>query len=70
MSGITKTITTRTGGWQKTCRQWAERGESFEIHGVSASNLAFCKELCEAYNYECRYQSHGIDCAVFAPLTA
>jgi len=64
----TKTTSTRTGGWQETCRQWAGAGESFEIHGIGAGHLAFCKELCEAFNYECHYQSHNHDlAAVFAP---
>jgi hypothetical protein len=65
----TRITTTRIEGWQGICRTWAAAGESFEIHGIGASHLAFCKELCEAFNYECHYQSHDYDsAAVFAPL--
>jgi hypothetical protein len=68
MSGTTKVTTTRTDGWQDKCRRWAEAGESFEIRGVGASHLAFCKELCESFNYECHYQSHDYEsAAVFTP---
>ena len=71
MSGITKITTTRTAGWQKTCQQWAKAGESFEIHGIGASHLAFCKDLCDSFNYECLYQSQDRDsAAVFAPMLA
>ena len=69
MSGTTK-ITTRTQGWQTTCRQWASSGESFEIHDLGAANLAFCQELCETYNYECHYQSHGSKIAMFTPIAS
>jgi hypothetical protein len=70
MSGTTKVTTTRADGWQNIGRRWAEAGESFEIHGIGASHLAFCKALCEAFNYECHYQSHERDsAAVFTPLS-
>ena len=70
MSGTIKVTTTRIGSWQATCRQWAAAGESFEIHGTGASHLAFCKELCDTFNYECRYQSHQQDgAAIFVPLS-
>jgi hypothetical protein len=55
-------------GWQIICKQWAERGDTFEIHGIGAVHLAFCKELCDTFQYECHYQSHGCDSAVFTPL--
>lgn len=71
MSGIVKVTTTRVDGWQKVCRKWAETGESFEIHGIGANHLAFCKELCEAYDYECTYRSRDHDsAAIFLPATA
>lgn len=70
MSGITKITTTRTDGWQKICQKWAKAGESFEVHGIGASHLAFCKELCDSFNYECHYQSHDRDsAAVFMSLS-
>lgn len=69
MSGTVKVTTTRTDGWQDTCRTWAEAGESFEIHGIGASHLAFCKVLCDAFDYECHYESQDHDsAAVFTPL--
>lgn len=50
-------------------REWAQAGEMFEIHGIGANHLAYCKELCEAFDYECHYQSHDYEsAAVFAPL--
>ena len=71
MSGTTKITTTRTDGWQKRSRKWAQDGESFEIHGIAASHLAFCKELCETFDYECEYQSDGAGpTATFVPASA
>lgn len=69
MSGTIKITTTRTDGWQNMGREWAQAGEMFEIHGIGANHLAYCKELCEAFDYECHYQSHDYEsAAVFAPL--
>jgi hypothetical protein len=69
MNETAKFTTTRTDGWQKICRQWAEAGEAFELHGVGAGQLAFCKELCEEHGYECRYESHNsLSAAVFVPM--
>ncbi len=71
MSGTTKITTTRTSGWQNICKKWAQQGETFEIQSVAAANLAYCKELCEMFHYECHYQSHGRDStAIFSPLSA
>jgi hypothetical protein len=69
MSGIIKVTTTRTSGWQTTSIKWAKQREAFEIHGVGASDLAFCKELCEAFDYECEHRSGGPNsAAVFTPM--
>lgn len=59
MSGTTKLTATWTDGWQNICRRWAEAGETFEIHGMGPNHFAYCMELCETFNYECHYQSHG-----------
>lgn len=68
MSGTTKIATTSVEGWQTMCRQWAAAGESFEIQGVNARHLAFCRDLCRAYDYACHYQSQvGESTALFRP---
>jgi hypothetical protein len=59
MSGITRIATTWTEGWQEQCRIWAAEGESFEIQGIGARHLGFCKDLCGEFDYECHYHSHG-----------
>jgi len=59
---------TRTEGWQTKCLDWAIAGEHFEIHGVGAKHLAFCKEICDTFGYECIYESAGKkSTAVFTP---
>ena len=68
MSETTKATTTRSEGWQKTCRHWAEARESFELLNVGPGHLAFCKQLCDDFGYECRYESHSDMRAVFVPL--
>lgn len=68
MSETAKATTTRIDGWQKLCRQWAETRESFELHSVGEGHLAFCKQLCEEYAYECRYESHSSMRAIFVPV--
>jgi hypothetical protein len=70
MTKSTKVTTTKTQGWQTKCLDWAVAGEYFEIHGVGARQLAFCKELCDTFNYECLYESEGKkSIAVFTPLS-
>jgi len=71
MSGTTKITTTKTEGWQTICQNWAQARESFEIHGIGAKHLAYCKELCDSNQYQCRYQFRNLNsAAVFAPLSA
>ena len=71
MSGTTKATTVRSHVWKAKCREWAQAGESFEINGIGAQHLAFCKDLCEEFNYSCDYQSHGQNStAVFNPAAA
>ena len=70
MTKSTKVTTTRTGGWRTKCLDWAGAGEYFEIRGIGAKHLAFCKELCEIFDYECLYESEGKkSTAVFTPLS-
>ena len=49
--------TTATKDWQETCRGWADEGKYFELDGVKFKHLAFCKELCDEFGYECVYDS-------------
>ena len=70
MTKAAKITTTRTEKWQQKCWDWARAGEFFEVQGVSASHLTFCKELCAAYHYECHYDSHHEEStAFFTPLS-
>lgn len=56
-------------GWQRKCKQWAQDGEYFEVRGVTAKHLIFCKKLCDEFRYECEYDSGGVFSeAVFSPL--
>ncbi len=57
MTKSTKFTTTRTEGWQTKCLDWAAAGDVFEVHGVGARHLAFCKEICDIFHYECAYES-------------
>jgi hypothetical protein len=57
--------TTRRDGWRDQCRTWAETGAFFSIHQIDASHLAFCKQLCDNYGYECTYASDHADSAAF-----
>ena len=67
---VTNMTSTRRLGWQKKCQTWAAAGESFEVHGVGARELNFCRQLCAAYNYECRFDSSDENsAAIFGPLT-
>lgn len=64
-----KVTTTTVEGWQSLCRRWAEMREPFELHGVTARHLNVCKELCDAFDYKCEYDSRDHDhAAVFVPL--
>ena len=67
MNWSAKVTTTRVAGWKEVCRGWAEAGEPFEIQGIGARELIFCKELCVAFNYECRFDSKEA-AAVFVPV--
>jgi len=70
MTRSTKVTTTKADGWQKKCTGWAKAGEPFEVQGVSARHLAFCKELCDDFAYECVYESADKKlAAVFTPLS-
>ena len=66
MHGATKVTTTTVEGWEETSRIWAAAGESFEIHGIGARHLKFCKAICDAFNYECHLESRN-SAAVFVP---
>jgi hypothetical protein len=69
MTKSANTTSTKIGGWQQISWSWAQAGEIFEIEGIGAKHLAFCKELCAAYNYECQYASGSENStAVFTPL--
>lgn len=68
MTGSINVITTRTDGWQKTCQAWAQAGEPFEVQGLGAAHLSFCKEFCDAFNYKCHYDSQD-SAAVFVPTS-
>lgn len=70
MTKSTKVTTTRAEGWRTKCLDWAVAGEFFEIHGVAARHLAFCKDLCDTFAYECIYEaSEKKSTAVFTPLS-
>ncbi|HEU5395821.1 MAG TPA: hypothetical protein VFV81_01545 [Verrucomicrobiae bacterium] len=63
-----KVASTGRDGWQKRCREWAQDGESFQLHGVTAAELAFCKGLCDEFGYQCDYDSrHPLKAAIFSP---
>jgi hypothetical protein len=66
MTKSTKVTSTGVTGWQETSQAWAEGGEHFEVHRMGAKHLAFCKELCVKYNYEC---NHEDSIAVFVPMS-
>jgi hypothetical protein len=69
MTKSIKVTTTKTEGWQAKCLDWAVAEEYFEIQGIGARHLAFCKELCDIFSYECLYESAGKkSTAVFTPL--
>jgi hypothetical protein len=71
MTKSIKFTTTKAEGWRIKCLDWAAAGEFFEIRGVSACHLAFCKELCDIFCYECLYESEGKkSTAVFTPLSS
>lgn len=68
MNDLAKTATTRTEGWQAICLQWAQAREPFEVRGISARHLSFCRDLCERFNYKCNYDSGDRQrAAVFFP---
>lgn len=70
MTKAAKITTTKIEEWQQICWAWARSREMFEIEGISARHLVFCKELCAAYNYECHYESANEKlAAIFTPLT-
>lgn len=70
MTKSANSTTTTAEGWQQQCWAWARNGELFEVMGVRANHLAFCKELCAAYNYECHYESNAENStAIFKPLS-
>lgn len=65
-----KVTKTSVEGWQAVCRRWAETNEAFELHGVGARHLNFCKELCDVFDYKCEYDSKDHDrAALFVPLS-
>ena len=69
MTQSTKVTRTGADGWQGLCAGWAQAGECFEVQGVGARHLAFCKKLCVDNPYECQYDSaHQV--AVFIPVLA
>jgi len=69
MSRSVNIVTAGTEGWQKRCRQWAQDGKVFEVRGVSARHLGFCKKLCDEFRYECHYDSGGeFSEAQFSPI--
>jgi hypothetical protein len=69
MTKSAKITTTKTEGWQQICWGWAQSRELFEIKGIGARHLAFCKELCAAYKFECQYESLDEKAtAIFTPL--
>jgi hypothetical protein len=69
MEKSVKITTTGTAGWQEKSRKWAHERECFQIRGVKAKHLAFCKELCDEFHYECHYDStNEYSEAVFMPL--
>lgn len=68
MDESVKITTTGTVGWQKKCWTWAQEREPFEVHDVKAKHLAFCKEICGEFHYECQYDSRGESAAIFTPI--
>ena len=48
MRHILHSTTTRTQGWQADCWNWAKARMSFELYGIQAQHLAFCRALSSA----------------------
>jgi hypothetical protein len=48
MRHIIHSTTTRTQGWQADCWNWAKAKMSFELYGIQAQHLAFCRALSSA----------------------
>jgi hypothetical protein len=65
-----KITNTNREDWRQQCHRWAGSGASFEVQGIGAGQLAFCKEVCDTYDYECIYQSNDQNlAAVFKPCS-
>jgi hypothetical protein len=62
-------VTTKTDGWEKKCRDWAEFRQSFEVHDLGAAHFMFCQEICTQFDYAYKYRCRGSDSiAKFEPI--
>lgn len=66
---MTRLINTGNDEWQKQCREKAQAHEQFEVRGIRARHLAFCKSICDEFHYECEYDSRDpFLTVVFTPI--